>query len=332
MDASSEPVLSLGFGRYAPSPSGILHIGNLRTALLAWAFARSSGRGFQLRIEDLDGRSRPEFETAQLRDLEELGIDWDGEVIRQSQRLETYATIVEALQNVGQTFECYCSRKDLAQAASAPHTEPGFYPGTCRNINEAERDERCQRLQGRVPAIRLKSDLTLIEFTDKNFGNHTGAVDDIVLRRGDGVYSYNFVAVVDDLLGYNSDPTQFIAQLNDSTNRRRIPSVTQIVRGNDLLASTPRQIYLQRVLGFDAPEYAHVPLVLNPDGVRLAKRDGAVTLPRLRELGVSTADVVEMMALSLGMEPVRSASEFLGVFNPNKLNLEPWIFDSDQFE
>ncbi|MFC5369587.1 glutamyl-Q tRNA(Asp) synthetase [Arcanobacterium bovis] len=344
---------TLGDGRYAPSPSGILHVGNLRTALLAWAYARSSQRGFLLRIEDLDGRARPEFEAAQLSDLSELGIDWDGAPIRQSDRVSIYAAITDALSAQNLTFECYCSRKDLAEAARAPHHELGFYPGKCRDLSTQQRAERRRSLTGRAPAIRLRSEAVSVAFTDENYGSHSGHADDIVLRRGDGTYSYNFVAVVDDILGHGTDPSPLIASIfagsdnagksvgdsrcgsgNEKCADARVlltPQVTQIVRGNDLLSSTPRQIYLQKLLGFKPPQYAHVPLVVNHDAVRLSKRDGAVTLPQLHELGISTSQLVGMFAESLGFPAVGSAQEFLEVFQPEYMNKEPWVFTEPNF-
>ena len=302
-----------GAGRYAPSPSGDLHLGNLRTALLAWAYARKSGRDFYLRVEDLDERSRPEHEASQLRDLEAIGLDWDGSIMRQSERLDFYEGIFEQLRGRGQLYECYCTRKELAQVASAPHRPPGSYPGTCRNLTEAEREAGRAKLAAtnRGPALRLLTDVSELAVTDENYGDYTGGVDDLVIRRGDGVYSYNFVSVVDD------------GEMG----------VDQIVRGDDLLPSVPRQVYLQRVLGYETPKYAHVPLVLNAQGVRLAKRDGAVTLGRLREYGWSAADVVELLAGSLGYKDVRSAAELLEVFDPARLQSaearEPWKVDVD---
>lgn len=277
-------------GRFAPSPTGDFHLGNLRTALLAWACARSSGRQFLLRMEDLDERSRPEFAARQLADLEDLGIDWDGPVIYQSQRQAEYAAAYRDLEDAGLLYECYCTRKELAQVASAPHRPPGSYPGTCRNLTEAEREAGRAKLAGmqRGPAMRLCCDVGALTVHDAVVGDYTGAVDDLVIRRGDGVYSYNFVSVLDD----GAD------------------GITQIVRGDDLLASTPRQVYLQRLLDLPTPEYVHVPMVYNADGVRLAKRDGAVTLRQLAGFGWTPADVVQLLAQSLGMLGVRSAGEF----------------------
>lgn len=300
-----------GAGRYAPSPSGDLHLGNLRTALLAWAYARTSGRRFLLRSEDLDERARPEHEASQLRDLEAIGIDWDGQLVRQSERQALYRAKEVELAAAGLLYECYCTRRELAQVASAPHRPPGAYPGTCRNLSESERVAGRAKLAriGRAPALRLRAAVTEENFTDANYGAYRGAVDDLVIRRGDGVYSYNFVSVVDD------------GEMG----------VDQIVRGDDLIPSTPRQVYLQKLLGYRRPEYRHVPLALNEQGARLAKRDGAVTLARLRALGLNTADVLEMIAQSLGYPGIRTASEFLQEFDPSRLAAPesaaraPWI-------
>lgn len=294
-------------GRYAPSPTGDFHLGNLRTALLAWAFARHDGIGFHMRVEDLDERSKPEFKTRQLEDLRALGIDWDGDVLDQSDRLSRYDEIFQNLLTDDLLYECYCTRKDLAEVASAPHRPPGSYPGTCRNLTAHEREAGRAKLAGtnRGPAMRLKTDVAELTVVDRQLGEFTGAVDDVVIKRGDGVYSYNFVVVVDD--------AEF--------------GVTQVVRADDLLPSTPRQVYLQRALGYGTPEYAHVPLVLNADGVRLAKRDGAVTLRQLAEFGWGAADIVELLARSLGYGNVRSASDFLDAFKPESLPRDPWLLD-----
>ncbi|MDP9800700.1 glutamyl-tRNA synthetase [Arcanobacterium wilhelmae] len=299
-------------GRFAPSPTGDFHLGNLRTALLAWAFARHDGRGFVMRMEDLDERSRPQYVTTQLRDLEAIGLDWDGPVLFQHEHVERYADVAARLLETGALYECYCTRKELSQVASAPHQPPGSYPGTCRHLTGKEREAGRAKLAGlnRGPALRLATDVVELAVTDRQLGAYTGAVDDFVIRRGDGVFSYNFVSVADDAY----------------------QGVTQIVRGDDLLPSTPRQVYLQRVLGVPPPEYAHVPLVLNTRGQRLAKRDGAVTLTQLAEFGWGSADVVALLALSLGLPPVRGASEFVQVFDPDALPREPWELDVDALQ
>lgn len=299
-------------GRFAPSPTGDFHLGNLRTALLSWAIARSQGARFVIRMEDLDERSRPEYVARQLHDLEAIGVTWDGPVIFQSERTELYDAAFVELSARGLLYECYCTRKELAEIASAPHRPPGSYPGTCRDMTENERHagrEKLARLN-RGPALRLRVEgasggAPIIAVQDRVCGRYEGLVDDLVIRRGDGVYSYNYVSVFDDA---------------DS-------GITQIVRGDDLLPSTPRQIYLQRVLGAPQPEYYHVPLALNTHGVRLAKRDGAVTLSALAECGWSAGDVVELIGDSLGMVQVRDAEGFLEQFSLERIGREPWIVE-----
>ncbi|NNG34777.1 tRNA glutamyl-Q(34) synthetase GluQRS [Nakamurella aerolata] len=291
-------------GRYAPSPSGDLHLGNLRTALLAWLFARSERRPFGMRIEDLDERSRPGAADRQLADLAALGIDWDGEPLVQSEHREVYAAVIDRLSAHGRTFECFCSRKDILAAPTAPHAPPGAYPGTCRDLTDAERARRRAEAD-RPPAIRLRSDATEFTVHDRLHGDYTGTVDDFVLARFDGTPAYNLVSVIDD-------------------NAQR---VGQVVRGDDLLPSTPRQAYLATLLHLPVPEYAHVPLVLGPTGQRLAKRDGAVTLEQLAAKGTDAGAVLNALAVSLGLaapgERVDTQA-LLRRFDPDTLPTEPW--------
>src|SRR4051794_34582200 len=238
-------------GRFAPSPTGTLHLGNLRTALLAWLFARSDGSRFLMRIEDIDrGRSRPEHERRQLEDIRAIGIDWDGEPVRQSRRTLLYRQALERLRAGGRVYECWCTRAEIRASASAPHgpLPEGAYPGTCRGLTEAERHER--RHAGRPPALRLDARGEVVTFSDSLHGEVSGAVDDFVLWRGDDTPAYNLAVVVDDAE----------------------QGVREVVRGDDLLESTPRQLLLARLLDLEAPRHAHVPLVLGPDGSRLAKR------------------------------------------------------------
>ncbi|MEU1985165.1 tRNA glutamyl-Q(34) synthetase GluQRS [Nocardia sp. NPDC019395] len=301
-DSASVPPTA-GAGRYAPSPSGDLHLGNLRTALLAWLFARSTGRRFVLRIDDLD-RVRPGAEQRQLSDLAALGLDWDGPVLHQSDRLHRYDEAVDRLTAAGLTYECFCTRREIQQAATAPHGPQGAYPGTCRDLTPAEREER--RAAGRPGALRLRSARTDFEITDRLHGKYRGPVDDLVLRRGDGLPAYNLTVVIDDAEH----------------------GVDQVVRGDDLLPSTPRQAYLATLLDLPVPEYAHVPLVLNTAGQRLAKRDGAVTLADRRDRGDTVRDVVGMLAASLGSSGGR-ADELLTGFDPDRLPRSPWILTPD---
>ena len=283
-------------GRFAPSPSGDLHVGNLRTALLAWLFARSTDRRFLMRIEDLD-RVRPGAEQQQLDDLRSLGLDWDGEVVRQSERRSLYEDAIDRLTKAGRAYPCFCSRREIREAPSAPHTPRGTYPGTCRDLTDAE---RARRSAERPAALRLRTDVDEWTITDALHGTYTGTVDDVVLRRNDGVPAYNLAVVVDDAE----------------------QGVDQVVRGDDLLTSAPRQAYLATLLGHEPPTYAHVPLALNTSGQRLAKRDGAVTRTELEAHGV---DVLALIAESLGLAG-DTPTAMLSSFDPDRLPREPWTF------
>lgn len=286
-------------GRFAPSPSGDLHLGNLRTALIAWLFARSSGRRFLLRIEDLD-RVRPGAEQRQIDDIAALGIDWDGDVVRQSSRAVDHTDAIQYLVAQDRTFECFCTRREVLEAPTAPHLPPGAYPGTCRHLSRAERERRRSE---RPAAIRLRAEVSEWTVHDELHGSYTGAVDDLVLQRGDGVCAYNLAVVVDDAGG----------------------QVDQVVRGDDLLSSAPRQAYLGSLLGLAAPTYAHVPLAVNIDGRRLSKRDGAVTLRDLAERSNrSTQDVFVMLAESL-RSSARTIDELLATFDPRTVPRDPWV-------
>lgn len=320
----SGAVFPSGTGRYAPSPSGDLHLGNLRTAILAWAMARRGGKPFYMRVEDLD-RVRPGAAERQLSDLQAMGLDWDvspgsaaestegkeAGVLYQSTRLAAYERAVQRLREAGLVYECYCTRREIQEASSAPHGAPGAYPGTCRGLSEAQREER--RAQ-RPPALRLRAERTSYTVHDDFYGLYTGLVDDFVLVRNDGTYAYNLTSVVDDA---------FVG-------------VEQIVRGDDLLPSAPRQAYLAGLLGLPQPRYAHVPLALNEEGKRLAKRDGAVTLPQLQEAGVTIPEVLGWIAASIPVldnsgrphearVPVPDASVILERFDPALMSREPWV-------
>jgi glutamyl-tRNA synthetase len=267
-------------GRFAPSPTGTLHLGNLRTALVAWLRARSRGARHLVRMEDLDtGRVRERFYDEQLRDLAALGIDWDGPVVRQSERTALYEEALERLRAAGLLYACWCTRAEIREAASAPHGElaEGAYPGTCRRLDAAGRAQR--EASGRPPALRVDAGGAHVAFEDLVVGPFEGVVDDFVVRRNDGAFAYNLAVVVDD------------AQ----------QGIAEVVRGADLLDCTPRQLWLGARLGLAAPRHAHVPLVLGPDGERLAKRHGAVTLAERAALGESPDDVRAALAASLGL-------------------------------
>ncbi|MFC3298191.1 tRNA glutamyl-Q(34) synthetase GluQRS [Arthrobacter agilis] len=287
-----------GAGRFAPSPSGRLHVGNLRTAVVAWLFARSTGRRFLIRIEDLD-RVRAGAEAEQLAELVALGITSDSPVVRQSERTGQYAAALDRLMAQDLVYECFCTRRDVAEAASAPHARPGFYPGTCRDLTDEERGER---RGGRPPALRLRSGVETWEVDDLLAGWVSAPVDDVVLRRNDGVIAYNLAVVVDDA-----------AQ-----------GVDQVVRGDDLLESAPRQAYLASLLGLPTPVYAHVPLAVTLEGRRLAKRDGAVTLEDLAAEGCLPPAVLGILLDSLGL-PTTSLAAALDAFDPGRLPQQPWV-------
>lgn len=285
-----------GAGRFAPSPSADLHIGNLRTAVLAWLFARSTGRRFLIRIEDLDDRAHADVARGQLNDLAAIGVTCDEEPQWQSVHWGRYDAVIGELVERGLVYECYCSRKDILNAPRAPHAPEGAYPGTCRTLTESQRTTA--RDAGRPPALRLRAEATDHTVTDLLHGRYTGLVDDFVLRRGDGVAAYNLAVVVDDAHS----------------------GIDQVVRGDDLLSSAPRQAYLAELLGYRRLEYAHVPLALNAAGKRLAKRDGAVTLA---ELGAAQA--FALITESLGW-PAANMTELLTRFDPARLPRKPWIY------
>lgn len=284
--------------RYAPSPTGSLHLGNARTALLAYLQARSMKADFVLRIEDIDLPRTVERATeAILEDLRWLGIRWDegpdvpggtvGPYV-QSQRLGLYDEFLERLKAMGAVYECYCSRSDILRASSAPHPgeEGPVYPGTCRNLPESRREERRKALaKGRVGSWRVDvQDAPPIRFHDQVLGDMEydlkRQVGDFVLKRADGLFAYQLVAAVDDAL----------------------MGITHVLRGDDLVSSTPRQLFLMDVLGLPRPDaYAHVPLLLEADGTKLSKRMGSMTVSSLRERGIPPERIVAALARSAGL-------------------------------
>lgn len=271
-----------------------MHFGNLRTAVAAYLFAKSSGREFLVRIEDIDtGRSRSDFAAQALEDLTALSLLSDERVVYQSQRHELYQAALEQLVKKGLVYECYCSRADIAAAASAPHGKPGIYPGICRDLSDSERVEKRAALaaQGRKPALRLRAPQG-VEYTvhDSLLGPLTGLLHDFVLRRTDGDWAYQLVVVVDDM------------------NQ----GVDQIVRGADLASSAPVQAWLTETLGGRPASYAHVPLVMNAQGQRLAKRDKSVTRPELNALGWSDQQILLRALETLGWSAAKTdATELL---------------------
>ena len=296
-------------GRFAPSPSGRMHLGNAWSALLAWLSVRSRGGTMVLRLEDLDPDrcKRPLCDGVE-EDLRWLGLDWDeggsagGPEFYQSRRSDLYRAALERLEQQGLLYPCFCTRGQL-HAPNAPHRSDGevIYPGTCRDLSA---EERTVRARTRHPAVRIRVPDEEIGFVDRLQGaygeNLARDCGDFILRRSDGVYAYQLAVVVDDAL----------------------MGVTEVTRGSDLLTSTPRQIYLQQLLDFDTPDYCHVPLLCAPDGRRLSKRESDLTLQSLRERGVRPEEIVGRLACSAGLidrpEPI-SARELVPLFDVHKL-------------
>ncbi|PYI55772.1 tRNA glutamyl-Q(34) synthetase GluQRS [Paenibacillus flagellatus] len=309
-------------GRFAPTPSGRLHIGNARTALLAWLQMRAAGGEFVLRLEDIDKpRCRPAFAELMIRDLRWLGLDWDeGPDIGgpyapyvQSEREEEYDRLFGRLERDGLLYACTCSRAELAAIASAPHglaSEGPAYPGTCRHRTP---EEQAARAAVKTPSYRFALPDRPVFFRDAVAGEQhfpAGSGGDFVVKRADGVYAYQLAVVADDAA----------------------MRITDVLRGSDLLDSTPRQLLLYEALGLAAPAFAHIPLLYGPDGRRLAKRDDAVMLVSLRENGVPPERVVGWLAYWSGLierpEPVRPA-ELVAGFSPDRIPKEPIVVSEE---
>ncbi|AKU92774.1 tRNA glutamyl-Q(34) synthetase GluQRS [Vulgatibacter incomptus] len=301
-------------GRYAPTPSGDLHLGNARTALLAWLSIRAQGGEFVLRMEDLDKpREQPGAAARILDSLRWLGLDWDegpdvggphGSYV-QSERSGLYDDAVTTLVAVGKAFPCWCSRAEVAAASRAPHAgeEGPRYPGTCRTA-----DPGAMALRGRPPSMRVRAPEGPIRFVDRLQGPQAFDVDaltgDFVIRRADGVASYQLAVAVDDAA----------------------MGITEVLRGDDLLSSTPRQLIVYEALSLVAPSFFHVPLVLGPDGGRLAKRNGARSIGELREAGEDPKAICGLLAALSGLaEPGERVSprELIARWDPERLPREP---------
>ena len=298
-------------GRFAPTPSGFIHLGNAFCTLLAWLNAKSQGGSIVLRIEDLDPvRCSRDKADRLAKDLEWLGLYWDegaymegsGDSYFQSERSEIYATYFEKLYAQGDIYPCFCSRNEL-HAANAPHLSDGrfIYAGTCYGLSP---EERLRKAQERRPAYRLHVPNQLVEFEDLLYGqqgfNLATENGDFIVRRSDGVYAYQLAVSIDDAL----------------------MGITEVVRGWDLLGSTPLQIYLHRLLGFEPPQYMHIPLLVASDGRRLAKRDQDLDLELIRKDYGSSEPLIGYLAYLAGQlerpEPI-TAQELLKLYNPAKI-------------
>lgn len=288
-----EPPLRPVRGRFAPSPSGRMHLGNLFSCLLAWLDVRSLGGEMVLRMEDLDaGRCRPEFAARIADDLRWLGLDWDvgwdgneaGRLYAQSARRDFYEAGFHSLDARGLVYPCYCSRAERV-AASAPHPDGGETAHVCRCRTLTREERRALESAGRMPAFRITVPGEIVSLNDGHYGvyreNLAEDCGDFILRRSDGVFAYQLAVTVDDgLMG-----------------------ITRVVRGRDLLSSAPRQVWLHRMLGFTPPEYCHVPLLLAPDGRRLSKRERDLDMEMLR--GKFTPDqLIGRLAFLAGLLPL----------------------------
>lgn len=304
-------------GRFAPSPTGWLHLGNARTALVAWARARASGASFVMRVEDLDRpRTVEEAVTGNLRELRWLGLDWDeGPDVggphgpyRQSQREAHYAAALERLERDGRTFACYLSRKDLRELASAPHHAGPVYGPRQRAANARWADAK--RREGKAPATRLRMPDGRETVADLLMGRRevdlAAEIGDLVLRRADGAWAYQLAVVVDDAA----------------------MEVGEVVRGDDLRTAAAGQAVLHRLLGSRPPRHLHVPLLHGPDGTRLAKRRGDLTLRALQGDGVPAERVVGLLAWTLGQQDAaepRTAAELAAAFDPARIPRHPVV-------
>lgn len=299
-------------GRFAPTPSGRMHLGNIFAALMAWLSVRSRNGELVLRMENLDTqRTSEEFAQVLREDLTWLGLTWDRETPAQSTRSGVYDTYFERLADMGLVYPCYCTRSQLHNV-NAPHLSDGtyVYPGTCRELTQQQRQSI-----SRKPAWRIQVPDREYQLEDRCCGsfrqNLTQDCGDFLVRRADGVYMYQLAVVVDDGLA----------------------GVTEVVRGKDLLGSAPRQMYLQELLGFEKPQYAHVPMLLSADGRRLSKRDKDLDLGQLRNR-ITAQQLIGWLAHAAGLmdkpEPV-SAWELAKNFNWDCVKKEDIFVDTDCF-
>jgi glutamyl-tRNA synthetase len=303
-------------GRLAPSPTGVLHLGNARSFLLAWLSIRSRGGILRLRIEDIDG---PRIQSGAIEqvieDLQWLGLDWDAEPEIQTDHLWRHERALEQLQQAGLVYPCICTRSEVEEAASAPHetdqiSAETVYPGTCRDRWRDE--EQARSATGRDPALRFRVTDAAVPFLDRFAGSQEGKLaGDFVVRKRDGTPAYQLAVVVDDAEA----------------------GVNEVLRADDLLSSTPRQMLIAQHLGVPIPEFVHVPLVIGPDGRRLAKRHGDTSLARYRREGVEPEALVGALAYLSGLAPAGGRcrpQDLLDDFRLDRVPADPVIWDGQR--
>ena len=302
-------------GRFAPSPSGRMHLGNVCSVLLSWLTARKTGAAYKLRLEDLDARCTDEYTRDIIDDLAWLGIDYDEVMMTQRGREDSYERACRKLEGMGLVYPCFCSRADL-HAATAPHASDGtfIYAGTCRGLSDAERREKALV---RPPAKRLSVRGARMSCFDEVLGDCSQDLErecgDFVICRSDGVFAYQLVCVIDDAF----------------------QGVSQVVRGRDLLGSVARQCYLIDLLGYERPKYYHHPLMVAPDGRRLSKRDRDCDLGILRERGGDAGKVIGLCAYGLGLAGLSDAvggllpADLVSAFSWDSVTREDVVVDAD---
>ena len=301
-------------GRFAPTPSGNMHAGNALCYLLAWLSARSQGGGIVLRVEDTDLlRMSPSAAEQTFSDLRWLGLDWDEGPFWQSRRTEIYDEYFRALAERGAVYPCFCSRKDVRLAAAPHETDrAAVYPGTCRCLSA---EQAAERMKKRPPAWRLRLEDETVSFSDALRGDFSCEIlreyGDFPIRRADGVYCYQFAAALDDAL----------------------MGVSEVVRSRDLLSSTPWQVYLQRLFGFEPPRFVHIPLLLDEDGNRMAKRDFSLSLRQIRR-HYTPEEVVGALGYLAGLQEKpapKTAAELLGDFAWERVKREDIVMPRELF-
>ncbi len=304
--------------RFAPSPTGQLHLGGARTALFNWLFARKHGGKFLLRIEDTDKlRSKQEYTDQICESIKWLGLDWDEEIVFQSTRIELYKSAIEKLLDEGKAYRCFCSKENIAEERKQAEMSGGgyYYSGTCRNLDQKIIEANIE--DGKPFSVRIAVPKGYTEFTDKIYGAikiNNKEVDDFIIARTDGTPVYNLVVAIDD---------------NDM-------KITHIIRGEDHISNTPKQLMIYNALNLPIPEFAHLPMILGQDKKRLSKRHGATGVQEYRDQGYLASALINYLAL-LGWNPgteqeIFSADELINAFSIERVQKKSAVFDERKLQ